>query len=108
MSAANPAGVAAMLRRTADAIEAGEVVVPVVSMQFMIHGLDEQDAALTAIAALFPGTAWEARTVQHHVLSTSAHIEGRIPGKGAVTISAIAGELRTATVAALAGEAVAA
>lgn len=102
MSAAETAD---LLEQTAARIRAGEVVEPIVNLQFIIAGEPDEDAALAATAGAYPGLTWTAHLVDHEILGPSAHLHGR-DGRVLVTVSARADRLNAATVAALTGEVV--
>jgi len=82
----NAAETAAFLRSAAEALEAGEVPEPFVSLQFIITGEPDQDTALRAATSLFPGFAWQARIEEHALLGPAVHVDGR-EGRTHVTIS---------------------
>jgi hypothetical protein len=94
-----------LLRRTADKIDAGEVAEPVVSLQFIVTGEPDQDAALTATTGVYPGLTWTAHLMDHALLGPAVNIHGR-DGNVLVTVSARADRLRMATVASLTTEVV--
>jgi hypothetical protein len=92
-----------LLERTAAAIRAGEVTDPIVSLQYIVTGEDDQDAALIGTAALYPGLTWEGHVTENELLGPAAHIHGR-DGRVLVTVSARADRLHMATVAGLTAE----
>lgn len=95
---------AAMLRATADAIDAGLLPEPYVSIQVPIYALalPGQDAALRSAAGLFPGLDWDTRLVPHRVLSPALHMSGE-RDRFRVTISATAQGIEAATAAEVTG-----
>lgn len=92
-----------LLERTAAAIRAGEVTDPIVSLQYIVTGEDDQDAALTGTAALYPGLTWTACPLEHDLLGPAVNVHGR-NGRVLVTLSARADRLLAATVPGLTAE----
>ena len=98
-----PPGPPRLLRRIADAVEAGQVPEPHVGIQFVLTAEQDQGAALTTAASLFPGTEWAAFITHHRSMGPSAHIKGS-DGRVRVTISGAADQLPAAVVYGLTGE----
>lgn len=93
---------AAMLRATADALDAGLLPEPYVSIQVPIYSVAGQDAALRTAAGAFPGLDWDMRLVPHPVLCAGLHMSGE-RGRFRVTISATAEGVEAATAAEVTG-----
>ena len=99
----NAAETADLLERTAAAVRAGTVTPPLVDMQFIVTAEPDQDAALTATAALYPGFRWQDHLSESELLGPHIHVHGR-SGRVHVTVSGRADRVNAATVAGLTAE----